>query len=286
MATLNAIKRRIKSVKGTQQITNAMNMVSAAKLRHAQENIINARPYAFKMKDVLNNIAAQANPEVHPLLRQREIKKICYIVVAGDRGLCGGFNTNVFRETEGIYRENRPLEQNIVTVGKKTFDYFKRRDYQILFEYIQFFRTLQFSDSRNIIKRVLKLYLDENLDKIVVVYNEFKSVVQQNIIVEQLLPFVPEEVNEEKGYGTGFLYEPSPEKIMDTLLPLHLNVQMWRILLESNAAEQAARMVAMESATENAQEMIEKLTLQFNRTRQQAITTELTEIVGGVEALK
>ena len=286
MATLNAIKRRIKSVKGTQQITNAMNKVSAAKLRRAQENIVNARPYAFKMKDVLDNIAVHANPQMHPLLQQREIKKICYIIVAGDRGLCGGFNSNIFRETEKIHKENSALERNIVTVGKKTYDYFKRRDYPILFEYIQFFRTLQFSDARNIIDRVLKLYLDKNLDKIVVVHNEFKSAVQQNVIVEQLLPFVPEEVNEEKGSGAGFIYEPSAKKIMDTLLPLHLNVQMWRILLESNAAEQAARMVAMESATENAQEMIEKLTLQFNRTRQQAITTELTEIVGGVEALK
>ena len=197
MATLNAIKRRINSVKGTQQITKAMNMVSAAKLRRAQENIVNARPYAFKMKDVLNNIAAQANPQMHPLLHEREIKKICYIVVAGDRGLCGGFNSNIFKETERIYKENSGLEQNLVTVGKKTHDYFKRRDYEILFEYIQFFRTLQFSDARNIIGQVQKLYLEKNLDKIVVVYNEFKSAVQQNVIVEQLLPFVVEEVNEE-----------------------------------------------------------------------------------------
>lgn len=286
MATLRAIKRRINSVKGTQQITNAMNMVAAARLRKAQDNIINARPYAFKMKEVLDNASTMADPQAHPLLKQREIKKICYVVVAGDRGLCGGFNNNVFRQTERIYKEDSELEQNIVAVGKKTNDYFKRRKYPIIFEYIQFFRDLHFSDAKNIVDRILKLYLEEELDKIVIIYNEFKSAIQQNVIVEQLLPFVPEEIDEEKTNQIGYLYEPSAEVLMDTLLPLHLNVQMWRILLESNAAEQAARMVAMESATDNAQEMIEKLTMQYNRKRQQIITTELTEIVGGAEALK
>ncbi len=272
MATLSAIRRRISSVRGTQQITNAMNMVAAAKLRRAQDNIINARPYALKMKSVLDNISVLTKPEIHPLLNQREIKKMCFVVVAGDRGLCGGFNSNVFRKTEKIYNENSGFDRSIIAIGKKTNDFFKNRKYPINFEYVNFFRMLKFQDAKNIIDNILKFYLEKNLDKLVVIYNEFKSTIQQNVIVEQLLPFVPEKSSEENEYNIDYIYEPSADKIMDILLPLHLNVQMWRILLESNAAEQAARMVAMEAATDNAQEMIEKLTLLFNRTRQQAIT--------------
>ncbi len=286
MATLRAIRRRINSIQGTQQITNAMNMVAAARLRKAQDNIINARPYAFKMKSVLDHIAALTDSNLHPLLEQREIEKICFVIVAGDRGLCGGFNSNVFRETEKVYKEYSELDRSVIAVGKKPNDFFRNRKYPIIYQYTQFFRTLKFSDAQNIVSQILKLYLEKNLDKVVVIYNEFKSAIQQRIIVEQLLPFVPDKSEEEKKYDIDYIYEPSADKIMDNLLPLHLNIQMWRILLESNAAEQAARMVAMEAATDNAQEMIEKLTLLFNRTRQQAITKELSEIVGGAEALK
>lgn len=286
MATLGAIKRRISSIKGTQQITNAMNMVAAAKLKRAQDNIFNARPYAYKMMDVLNNVAAVTNSEVHPLLEQREIKKICFVVVAGDRGLCGGFNTNVFRKAESIYKENEGEERSIVTIGKKTRDFFGYRKYPIIFDYIGFFRSLRYSDAQIITRELIQLYLDNKLDKLVVIYNEFKSAIRQEVVVEQFLPFLPEENDDKKNYNIDYIYEPSEEKIMDSLLPLHLNIQMWRVLLESNAAEQAARMIAMEAATDNAQEMIEKLTLLFNRTRQQAITKEISEIVGGAEALK
>jgi len=286
LATLRAIRRRINSIQGTQQITNAMNMVAAARLRKAQDNIINARPYAFKMKSVLDHIAALTDSNLHPLLEQREIEKISFVIVAGDRGLCGGFNSNVFREAERVYKEYSELDRSVIAVGKKSNDFFRSRKYPIMYHYTQFFRTLKFSDAQNIVSQILKLYLEKNLDKVVVIYNEFKSAIQQRVIVEQLLPFVPDKSEEEKKYGMDYIYEPSAGKIMDNLLPLHLNIQMWRMLLESNAAEQAARMVAMEAATDNAQEMIEKLTLLFNRTRQQAITKELSEIVGGAEALK
>ncbi len=284
MATLRIIKRRINSIRGTQQITNAMNMVAAAKLRRAQENIIKARPYAYKMINVLNDISAIANRKIHPLLEQREIKKICFVVVGGDRGLCGGFNNNVFRKAENIYKQHSNLDRSIIVVGKKARDFFRIRKYPMIFEYVNFYRTLKFSDAQQIVGQIIKLYLEKNLDRVDVVYNEFKSAIRQEVILEQLLPFVPKE--EESKTQVDYLYEPSADKIMDTLLPLHLNVQMWRILLESNAAEQAARMTAMEAATDNAQEMIENLTLLYNKTRQYAITKELSEIVGGAEALK
>lgn len=286
MATLRAIKRRINSVKGTQKITKAMNMVAAAKLRRAQDNIINARPYAYKMKSVLNDIAALTDPNIHPLLEQREIKKICFVVVAGDRGLCGGFNSNVLRKAESVYNEYNEFERSVLAVGKKSRDFLKSRKYPVICEYVNFFRALKFSDAQHIINWIIKLYLERNLDKVDVIYNEFKSALRQEIVVEHLLPFIPEDNKEIKRQDIDYIYEPSADKIMDSLIPLHLNVQMWRILLESNAAEHAARMTAMESATDNAQEMIENLTLLFNRTRQQAITKELTEIVGGAEALK
>jgi len=286
LATLRAIKRRINSVKGTQKITKAMNMVAAAKLRRAQENIINARPYAYKMKSVLNDVAVLTDPNIHPLLEQREIKKICFVVVAGDRGLCGGFNSNVFRRAESVYNEYNEFERSVLAVGKKSRDFLKSRKYPVICEYINFFRTLKFSDAQHIINWIIKLYLEKKLDKVDVIYNEFKSALRQEIVVEHLLPFIPEDNKEMKRQDIDYIYEPSADKIMDSLIPLHLNVQMWRILLESNAAEHAARMTAMEAATDNAQEMIENLTLLFNRTRQQSITKELTEIVGGVEALK
>lgn len=286
MATLRAIKRRINSVKGTQKITKAMNMVAAAKLRRAQENIINARPYAYKMKSVLNGVAVLTDPKIHPLLEQREIKKICFVVVAGDRGLCGGFNSNVFRRAESVYNEYNEFERNVLAVGKKSRDFLKSRKYPVIYEYVNFFRVLKFSDAQNIINWIIKLYLERNLDRVDVIYNEFKSALRQEIVVEHLLPFIPEDNKEIIRQDIDYIYEPSADKIMDSLIPLHLNVQMWRILLESNAAEHAARMTAMEAATDNAQEMIENLTLLFNRTRQQAITKELTEIVGGAEALK
>jgi len=259
-------------------------MVAAAKLRRAQENIIKARPYAYKMINVLNDISAIANRKIHPLLEQREIKKICFVVVGGDRGLCGGFNNNVFRKAENIYKQHSNLDRSIIVVGKKARDFFRIRKYPMIFEYVNFYRTLKFSDAQQIVGQIIKLYLEKNLDRVDVVYNEFKSAIRQEVILEQLLPFVPKE--EESKTQVDYLYEPSADKIMDTLLPLHLNVQMWRILLESNAAEQAARMTAMEAATDNAQEMIENLTLLYNKTRQYAITKELSEIVGGAEALK
>jgi len=185
-----------------------------------------------------------------------------------------------------VYNEYNEFERSVLAVGKKSRDFLKSRKYPVICEYVNFFRALKFSDAQHIINWIIKLYLERNLDKVDVIYNEFKSALRQEIVVEHLLPFIPEDNKEIKRQDIDYIYEPSADKIMDSLIPLHLNVQMWRILLESNAAEHAARMTAMESATDNAQEMIENLTLLFNRTRQQAITKELTEIVGGAEALK
>ena len=285
MATLQNIKRRIGSIKSTQQVTRAMQMVSAAKLQKAQERIERARPYALKMRQVLGQMTAAVDRDIHPLLAVREIKKTAVIVVTSDRGLCGGFNANIVRKSLAVMDGFSDIECGVFAVGRKGRDQIRRTEKPILNEYINIFRELQFSNAQQIAGRIISMYLENELDKVEVVYNEFKSAVQQNVIVEQLLPIKSIEPDE-TAVKSDYLYEPEQDQLLDVLLPRHLNIQIWRILLESNAAEQGARMTAMENATENADEMIAKLTLLYNRTRQQKITNQITEIVGGAEALK
>jgi F-type H+-transporting ATPase subunit gamma len=296
VATLREIRRRITGVKNTQKITKAMKMVAAAKLRRAQDAIVSARPYARKMNELLRHLVTKIDPSINPLLETREIKKVALIVVTADRGLCGAFNTNIVKAAvEHINKNYRHLLDQLhafklVIVGKKGFDFFNKRDFELHAKHVGIFQSLDFHHARSIVQEVTEGYLKREFDKVEVVYNEFKSVIQQRIVVEQLLPIPPEEIKKTDDLKSlsqvEYIYEPSSADIINALLPKHLNFQMWRILLESNAAEQGARMTAMDNATTNASELIRDLTLSYNKARQASITKELLEIVSGAEALR
>jgi len=286
MPSLKQIKRRIASVKSTQQITRAMKMVAAAKLRRAQENIIKARPYSNKLKQVIRELAEHADPSMHPLLAVRPVKEIGVVVVTSDRGLAGSFNTNIIkraiREIENV-RKIDP-EIHLVTIGRKGADFFRKRGYDVIQSHIHLFQDLHFGVAASIGESLIDLYVNAKLDRIYLIYNEFKSALQQFVVVEQLLPISPEEAPVRRGID--FLYEPDALNVLSGVLPLYVNVRMWRVFLESNAAEHGARMTAMENATENARELIDSLTLHYNKARQAAITKELLEVVSGAEGMR
>lgn len=287
MATLRTIRRRIGSVKSTQQITKAMKMVAAARLRKAQDRMLKARPYSNSLDDTLGHVAAKVDSSLHPLLNVREPKRIGFVVVTGDRGLCGSFNANIIRRAANEMKQTQQngVEFELIAVGKKGFEHFNRRRYPILEKYINFFDKLDFKHAQDIAALIQDQYVSEKLDRIYLVFNEFKSAIQQNIIVQQLLPIVPRPPQDEK-FATEFLFEPSPLKILDNLCSRYLNIEIWHALLESLAAEMGARMAAMSTATDNAKELIVQLTLYYNKVRQANITRELMDIVGGAEALK
>jgi F-type H+-transporting ATPase subunit gamma len=287
LATLRTIRRRISSVKSTQQITKAMKMVAAARLRKAQDRMLKARPYSKSLDDTLGHVAAKVDPALHPLLNVREPKRVGFVVVTGDRGLCGSFNANIIRRAANEMNQARQngIEIELIAVGKKGFEHFNRRRFPILEKYINFFDKLDFKHAQNIAALIQEQYVSQKLDRICLVFNEFKSAVQQNIIVQQLLPIVPRPPQDEK-FATEFLFEPSPLKILDNLCPRYLNIEIWHALLESFAAEMGARMAAMSTATDNAKELIFQLTLYYNKVRQATITKELMDIVGGAEALR
>ncbi len=293
MANLRDIRNRIESVKNTQQITRAMKMVAAAKLRKAQDRIIATRPYSFKMKEVVARLAKNAD-ESNVLLRKPEkIERILFIVVGSDRGLCGGFNNNLFKEVENRiekdfsnYRESGNL--SLVTLGKKATKHFGKRKYNVTDSYPGFFDDLVYSNASEIMKRITNLFKSGEYDSVYLAYNEFKSVIAQNRIIENVLPIEPESLLEDENTDDSidYIYEPDADSILDELLPLHLNMQLWKAILESNAAEQGARMTAMDNATENAKELQNDLKLEYNRARQSAITTEISEIISGAQALE
>ena len=285
MSTLRDIKRRITSVKNTEQITKAMKMVAASRLRRAQEAIQASRPYAHKMLEVLSSLALRTNPQAHPLLATREPKKVDLLVVTSDRGLCGAFNSNIIRRAEAFIREHPDWEFTLHLVGRKANDYFKRRDYEIRKVSLNVLSDISFSHAVAIGNDMVENYLGEEFDQVYMVYNEFKSAMQQTVIVEQLLPIKPMDITEEVN-TVEYSFEPSEEVLLEELLPRHINTQVYRVFLESVASEHGARMTAMEAASKNAEEMIDKLTILYNRTRQAAITTELIEVVSGKEAMK
>lgn len=286
MATLREIRRRISGVKNTQKITKAMKMVSAAKLRRAQDAVIAARPYARKMKDLLQHLAGVVDVTVHPLFAQRDPVKTALIVVSSDRGLCGAFNSNIIKTGAGYAREHANVK--IIAVGKKGFDFLSKNRFSIANKYTGVFASLNFALAQSIIAEVVRGFRDGEYDRVVVVYNEFKSIIQQRVITEQLLPIPapPQPAAGEHISHVDYIYEPSSVAIISELVPKHLNFQMWRMLLESNAAEHGARMTAMDNATTNANDLIRDLQLSFNKARQASITKELLEIVSGAEALK
>jgi F-type H+-transporting ATPase subunit gamma len=283
MAKTQDIKRRIRSVRNTMQLTKAMKMVAAAKLRRAQERMLKARPYSQAMLKVLRSLAARANPEEHPLLQVHGDRKVEVVVVTADKGLCGGFNAGIIRAAETFSRGLFEKELTFYTVGKKGRDYFRRR-VNVGRELVDAFRVVEFSIAQEIAQGLIERYVSGELDQIYLVYNEFKSAIQAKPVVLQLLPIAPEELADGETLDE-YIYEPSAEELFTSLLPSYVENQVFQAMLESTAAEHAARMAAMESASKNAGELIDSLTLTMNRVRQASITTEIIEVVSGAEAL-
>ena len=297
MANIRDIKNRIVSIKNTRQITNAMKMVAASKLRKAQEKIVNARPYADYIEMMIRTIKYKNPATKHPFLYSREesaaigkaqnqdlVKatgKTALLVLTADRGLCGSFNSNIIR-TAHKYLQQHP-ETDVICIGKKGYDNLKKRSDRIIEKFLNSFNVIDFEATDKISQLVVELYLDQGYNRIDVIYNEFKSAIQQNIISRQLLPIVP--IESEVISEIDFLYEPDEDTIIEELGVKYVDVEIWRMMLESSAAEQGARMTAMDNATENASELIEELSLLHNRARQASITTEIIEIASGAEAI-
>ncbi len=290
MATLRDIKRRIVGVKNTQKITRAMKMVSAAKLRRAQTRIINARPYANKISEMLSNLATEEDMATNPFFIEREAKNVAVVVVTADRGLCGAFNNNIIKEAARYIDEElnaEGLNAFVYCVGKKNADYFSRRNYYVIGKDVGLFSSLDYSSALKITDNLVSEFSKKTYDKVVIIYNEFISIIRQKIQTQQFLPIPVLSSSEEiKVQQPNYIFEPDSGSIFNYLIPKHLKAQVWRSLLESNAAELGARMTAMDNATTNAQEMIRNLNLTYNKERQAAITKEILEIVSGANALK
>jgi F-type H+-transporting ATPase subunit gamma len=292
MPSLLDIRRRIRAVKSTQQITKAMKMVAASRLRRAQERIQAARPFANEMLRVLNSLASRVDPASHPLLDERSTKrangKVLLIVVTADSGLAGSFNANAIKAASTFIVEDPAREVALGLVGRRGRDFFARRGFEVRYEEVNLFQALQYGHAQSIAKAAIDTFTDGHVDSVYLIYNEFKSVMTQRIVVERLLP-IPrldiEPAQASVGPPIDYLYEPTPEELFTTLLPRHVEVQVYRALLESNAAFYAAQMTAMDSASRNAAEMIDQLTLYMNKVRQAAITREIIEVVSGAEAL-
>ena len=281
MPALIDIRRRIRSVKSTQQITKAMKMVSAAKLRRAQEAMFAARPYARKMLEVLNDVAARASADAHPLLQARGHDKVLLVVITGDKGLCGAFNANIIRAATRFVEERRGQGVELAVVGRKVRDAMRRRGYKVRTERVGVFQPLRYTTARELAKELIEAFTSGAADEVYLVYNEFKSVIQQRIVVDRLLPIERQVLAPQQQAAVDYIYEPQPAGIFKSLLPRHVEVQVWKALLESQAAEHGARMTSMDAATNNAAEMIDGLTLYMNKVRQAAITKEIIEIVSG-----
>jgi F-type H+-transporting ATPase subunit gamma len=316
MPSLLDLRRRIRAVKSTQQITKAMKMISASKLRRAQDRVVGARPFALQMQRVLNSVASRAAQSTHPLLAEREDSadaKVLLIVITADKGLCGGFNTNIIKaassfiassavlSAEGAARAPGAPGSKMVAlglVGRKGRDFFKRRGFEVRIEEVGIFQRVRYADAKRIAEAAIDEFTSGRVAKVFLVYNEFKSVMQQRVTTEQLLPIPKQSLGSDpraaqegqppKAPVLGdveYLYEPDPARILGELLPKHIEIQVYRALLESAAAEHAARMTAMDAATKNSAEIIENLTLYMNKVRQAAITREIIEVVSGAQAL-
>ncbi len=292
MATLREIRGRIKGVKTTQQVTKAMKMVAAAKLRRSQDAVLQARPYAFKMQELLESLSQKVDTSQFPLLSPRkEVKSVLVIAVAADRGLCGAFNSNLFKTAHQVLDVEyasllKAGKVKMICVGKRSVEHFVKGGYQVVGEYGGIFSKIDFASAKTIAEQATTMYLSGEVDRVIVVYNEFKSLLASKLKTDVFLPIMPREKKQGQLAGGDYIYEPSPEAIINELVPRHLSTQIWRILLESFAAEQAARMMAMDSATENAKELLRTLSITYNRARQAAITKEIIEIVSGANALQ
>jgi F-type H+-transporting ATPase subunit gamma len=289
MPSLKAVRTRIASVKSTQKITRAMKLVAAARLRRAQDNIVAARPYAQALAEAVSEVAARAGDDAHPMLQQREGRRLAVVVLTSDRGLAGGFNANICRASQRFVderlRSGTADEVGLDVIGRKGREYFRRRRLRISHEFPGVTGDVANDRARELALTVTSDFTEGRVDGVFLAYNEFRSAVSQKVTIERLLPITPAPIAAETGQ-TDFLYEPGKRELLDLMLPLYVQSQVYRALLESIASEFGAKMTAMENATRNASEMIDRLTLQYNRARQAAITKELMEIVGGAEALK
>ena len=295
MANLRDIRNRISSVNNTQQITKAMKMVAAAKLRKAQDKMTSTRPYASKIEQVAGRLT-QFSDASNPVMRMpEEVNNVLFIVIGSDRGLCGGFNNNLFKDVETRLENNftdhlRNDSLSLITIGKKATAYFKKRKYNVIQEFPGFFDSIEYQKTSDIMERVTGQFIEGEFDEVYISFNEFKSVIAQTRRTQKVLPIDAKSIGKSKSDNASessidYLYEPNSQAILDKLLPLHLNMQLWRAVLESNASEQGARMTAMDSATENAKDLERDLRLEYNQARQSAITTEISEIVSGAQAL-
>src|SRR4051812_13819908 len=286
MPSLLDIRRRIRSVKNTQQLTKAMKTVSAAKLRRAQDRVMSARPYADQLRNVLANLAGRVENISHPLLEIRPEERILVVIVTADRGLCGAFNTNLIRSTQNFLRDNaKKGHVTLFPVGRKGRDFFRRREASITSDYVNFFNKLDYGHAKDIAKTITDLYTEAKIDAVYIVYNEFKSAIQQRITMEKLLPLGRVDLGNVHDAPAEYIFEQPPQQVFDRLLPRYVEIQVYRALLESAASEHGARMAAMDTASRNAGDMIESLTLNMNRVRQAAITREIIEVVSGAGAL-
>ena len=289
MPSLIDIRRRVRATKSTQQITKAMKMVSSSKLRRAQERIVRSRPYAHEMLRVFNSLATRVDPSTHPLLTDDpQAGRTLLIVISADRGLCGSFNTNVIKTTAQFVTEH-PVEPGrevaLALVGRKGRDFFQRRGFDVRYEEVGLFQNVKWGHAQAIATTAIKEFLGPDVSSVYLVYNEFRSVISQRVVIERLLPIPKLPSADAPVDGVDYLFEPEPTQLLETLLPFHVAVQVNRALLESSAAEHAARMTAMDAATRNSGDMIESLTLYMNKVRQAAITREIIEVVSGAEAL-
>jgi len=287
MATLRDIQRRIRSVQSTQKITKAMKLVAASKFRRAQERIVAARPYATKMRELIGGLAGHSGDETHPLLARRETGRKRLVIITADKGLCGAFNANILRESLRFLRGATEASVTLVVVGKKARDFYRRREFTVKTEMLGFFDRLAYSHAQELAGGIMEDYIADEVDEVYLMYNEFRSVAVQHPVRQQILPIEAEGAGDkDAGRTEEFLYEPGPAAILDSLLPRHVTTQVFRALMESIAGEYGARMTAMEAASKNAREMINLLTIQYNKARQERITKELLDIVGGAEALR
>jgi F-type H+-transporting ATPase subunit gamma len=284
MPSLLDIRRRIRSVKNTQQLTKAMKTVAAARLRRAQERVVSARPYAEQLRKVLSNLTSHIENVTHPLLEVRPEQRILFVIITADRGLCGAFNANIIRAAQTFIREHSDKTLNLALVGRKGRDFFRRRRGAPFAEFVNIFLRLDYGHAKDISETVVKAYSEKEVDAVYTVYNEYKSVIQQRVVVEKLLPLSRSELDPTHP-GPDYIFEQPPQDIFNRLLPRYVEVQIYRALLESAASEHGARMAAMDTASRNAGDMIDMLTLNMNRLRQAAITREIIEVVSGAGAL-
>ena len=297
MPSLIDIRRRIRSTKSTQQITKAMKMVSSSKLRRAQERIVNSRPYAHEMLRIFNNLATRVDPSTHPLLNDDPTPgRTLLVVITADRGLCGGFNANVIKSAAQFLAERQAgtasdqesyanREVALALVGRKGRDFFMRRGFDVRYEEVNIFNSLKWSHAQAIARTSIDEFLSPEVSNVYLIYNEFRSVISQRVVIERLLPIPKLEPDSAAINTVDYLFEPSPQELLSILLPYHVSVQIARALLESSAAEHAARMTAMDAATRNAKDMVDRLTLYMNKVRQASITREIIEIVAGAQSV-